>query len=312
MEVLAQISAPGPVPSLRKLRSEILADLDAVVLRCLAKDREQRWPDIAALASALAACAAAPETATVMAQRIAALGRDPNAGATTPGAALAVSGVATTRRTPGWLALSAVCTLAVVGGGLWWWQRDAHAPVTAPPSMAPSAADSAVEQHQNTALGNRGIDVDAADLGRPTPGGESSATTAIMGGLVNDAAGRQVRELDSGASRFATARRTGREAGARISIGMNGEAEAGAVPNGGASGAGALPVRTPTAERAVRTVAGESSASSTSRVASAPSVAPVRVAVPSGSAGVAPSGSAGVAPSPLDSTSTVDPLGERK
>ena len=115
MEVLAQISAPGPVPSLRKLRSEIPADLDAVVLRCLAKDREQRWPDIAALASALAACAAAPETATVMAQRIAALGRDPNAGATTPGAALAVSGVATTRRTPGWLALSAVCTLAVVG-----------------------------------------------------------------------------------------------------------------------------------------------------------------------------------------------------
>jgi serine/threonine-protein kinase len=48
-----------PVTPLRQLRPEIPADLEEVVLRCLAKDPRERYPDASALAEALAACAEA-------------------------------------------------------------------------------------------------------------------------------------------------------------------------------------------------------------------------------------------------------------
>jgi serine/threonine-protein kinase len=46
-------------PALRGLRPEVPADLEAVVLRCLAKEPEGRFPDAAAVDEALAGCACA-------------------------------------------------------------------------------------------------------------------------------------------------------------------------------------------------------------------------------------------------------------
>jgi serine/threonine-protein kinase len=43
-------------PSLRKLRDEIPADLEQVVLRCLEKNADDRFQDVNALAEALRAC----------------------------------------------------------------------------------------------------------------------------------------------------------------------------------------------------------------------------------------------------------------
>jgi len=48
-----------PVVPPSQLRPEIPADLEAVVLRCLAKKPDDRYPDARALAAALAACACA-------------------------------------------------------------------------------------------------------------------------------------------------------------------------------------------------------------------------------------------------------------
>jgi serine/threonine-protein kinase len=47
-----------PVAPLRDLRPDLPADLEAVVLRCLAKDPARRYPDADSLEKALAACAA--------------------------------------------------------------------------------------------------------------------------------------------------------------------------------------------------------------------------------------------------------------
>jgi serine/threonine-protein kinase len=57
-DVLAAVAAhlhEAPVPPSRA-RSGISAELDAVVLRCLAKSRDQRFPDAGSLERALAAC----------------------------------------------------------------------------------------------------------------------------------------------------------------------------------------------------------------------------------------------------------------
>ncbi|MGD0041618.1 MAG: serine/threonine-protein kinase, partial [Isosphaeraceae bacterium] len=51
--------ARDPVVPLSRHRPEIPADLEAVVLRCLAKKPDDRYPDARALAAALAACACA-------------------------------------------------------------------------------------------------------------------------------------------------------------------------------------------------------------------------------------------------------------
>jgi serine/threonine-protein kinase len=50
-----------PVVPPSQLRPEVPADLDQVVLRCLAKKPDDRYPEVKALAKALAACAAATE-----------------------------------------------------------------------------------------------------------------------------------------------------------------------------------------------------------------------------------------------------------
>ena len=51
--------ARDPVVPPSQLRPEIPADLEAVVMRCLAKKPDGRYPDAKALAAALAACACA-------------------------------------------------------------------------------------------------------------------------------------------------------------------------------------------------------------------------------------------------------------
>jgi eukaryotic-like serine/threonine-protein kinase len=48
--------AREPVQPIREIRPEVPADLQGVVLRCLEKDRERRFPDVLALDHALAGC----------------------------------------------------------------------------------------------------------------------------------------------------------------------------------------------------------------------------------------------------------------
>jgi len=55
--ILAHAQLAPPPPS--ELREDIPADLELVVLRCLAKDPEDRYQDVASLAAALDECEAA-------------------------------------------------------------------------------------------------------------------------------------------------------------------------------------------------------------------------------------------------------------
>src|SRR5206468_1479941 len=66
MEVLIA-HASDPVTPPRTHRPEIPADLEAVVLRCLEKAPEKRYPDAESLENALAACACASEWTQEMA-----------------------------------------------------------------------------------------------------------------------------------------------------------------------------------------------------------------------------------------------------
>jgi serine/threonine protein kinase len=59
MEVMVA-HARDPVPPPSQLRADIPADLEAVVLRCLAKNPQDRYPNTTSLARALDACADAP------------------------------------------------------------------------------------------------------------------------------------------------------------------------------------------------------------------------------------------------------------
>jgi serine/threonine-protein kinase len=57
-----------PVPPLTAARPDVPADVEAVVLRCLAKSATDRFPDVRALEEALAACACAGEWAEAQAR----------------------------------------------------------------------------------------------------------------------------------------------------------------------------------------------------------------------------------------------------
>jgi eukaryotic-like serine/threonine-protein kinase len=59
MEVMVA-HARDPVPPPSQFRADIPADLEAIVLRCLAKNPQDRYPNTASLARALDACADAP------------------------------------------------------------------------------------------------------------------------------------------------------------------------------------------------------------------------------------------------------------
>jgi hypothetical protein len=61
----AVLAVDGPPASLRTVRDDIPAGVDAVILRGLRQDRERRWPDVRSFAEALrtAALASVPATA---------------------------------------------------------------------------------------------------------------------------------------------------------------------------------------------------------------------------------------------------------
>jgi serine/threonine-protein kinase len=61
-DVSAKIIRDLPTP-VRQLRSDVPTELEAIILRCLEKDRDRRFPDVAELAQALAAVAARPAVA---------------------------------------------------------------------------------------------------------------------------------------------------------------------------------------------------------------------------------------------------------
>ncbi len=67
-EVCLKIATRSP-PPLRTLRADVPARLEAAVLRCLEKDREKRYPDVAAFAAALLPFG--PERSRVSLERIA-------------------------------------------------------------------------------------------------------------------------------------------------------------------------------------------------------------------------------------------------
>ncbi len=53
--------ARDPVEPLSKFRSDVPKDLEEIVLRCLAKERDARFPSMKALSKALAGCECASE-----------------------------------------------------------------------------------------------------------------------------------------------------------------------------------------------------------------------------------------------------------
>ncbi|WP_112238806.1 serine/threonine-protein kinase [Kribbella monticola] len=58
----AVLAVEGPPASLRTVRDDVPAEVDAVILRGLSQDREQRWPDVRSFAVALRAAALVPAT----------------------------------------------------------------------------------------------------------------------------------------------------------------------------------------------------------------------------------------------------------
>jgi serine/threonine-protein kinase len=60
MKLIAAHLYEVPEP-LSRHRPDVPADLEAVILRCLAKDRNDRFPDALSLHAALSSCAAAEQ-----------------------------------------------------------------------------------------------------------------------------------------------------------------------------------------------------------------------------------------------------------
>jgi eukaryotic-like serine/threonine-protein kinase len=68
VEVCLQHLTSAPVAPSERLGRAVPADLEAIVLRCLAKSTADRYPNAAELERALAACAAADEWSAARAQ----------------------------------------------------------------------------------------------------------------------------------------------------------------------------------------------------------------------------------------------------
>ena len=99
LSVLTAVLQRDPEPP-RSLRSEIPADLQRIVLRCMEKDREARYPSAAALCQELAACQARLSGSA--------------------------AGVGALLRQPVLLATSAVLMAAILTGGWWLWRWNAR------------------------------------------------------------------------------------------------------------------------------------------------------------------------------------------
>ncbi len=117
-EICVKIATQEP-PPLRSLRPDAPEGLEAVVNRCLEKDRNRRFGSIGELAQALAPFA--PESARPQAMRIARVssGTDPRLGSQSMASAkesLATSNVALGRTTQGGAGKTNMAVVGVVGG----------------------------------------------------------------------------------------------------------------------------------------------------------------------------------------------------
>ena len=137
----------GPVPQVRHARSEVPADLAAILARMLAKSPEDRFPTSAAVAAALAPFCSGTDLARFL--RAAALEprpHQPNARAAGAGAPTRLSGGRGVRRTRTMAAAVAALVLLLVGGALsaavkfWLLPPSSPKPTDMPQQTAPSAA----------------------------------------------------------------------------------------------------------------------------------------------------------------------------
>jgi serine/threonine-protein kinase len=141
-----------PPPSLRGLRQNMPEAIDAIVFRCLAKDRTQRYANVAELAEALAPLG--PPNATRSAERIARIlrasgalgssdsGQQPTVLATTGNVVTlkAAQDLRTARRRP-WAVWLSVPVLIAVATAFWVFRRPAPAiEHTAEPPALPAVA----------------------------------------------------------------------------------------------------------------------------------------------------------------------------
>jgi serine/threonine-protein kinase len=116
----------APAPSLRPHRQDVPRELEAVVQRCLEKDPEKRFPNVAELATALSDFA--PARARVSVKRIQRMIDDAGLGSTTPQDLAApesaqaserpAGGFARTWSMPRWLGLEALLLVLIALGSL--------------------------------------------------------------------------------------------------------------------------------------------------------------------------------------------------
>jgi serine/threonine protein kinase len=161
-ELAIAISTETPEP----LPPSVPAELAAVVMRCLEKNLDRRYRDVAALAAALAPlvrngkdlaaqvkAALVPETATdpVGIRKE----QTPATLTTLRGASGTVDADSALRPRSRWmLPLSIAAVLVLAGGGALWWsmQREAEAPAASPPPAPDAAIDAAIDAPVDAAI----------------------------------------------------------------------------------------------------------------------------------------------------------------
>jgi serine/threonine-protein kinase len=215
-DLLAQILQGNPAP-LATHRPDVPPAFEAIVRRCLQRDRNARAQDVSEIASALAPYA--PPRAKPVADRIAVLlgGEPPTlpVGATRSmlarpeappapapgeGATLVTVAPAVTTATPSrikgvlGIVLGAIVVGIALGSGAYLWSRRAQAPqpaarpdVTAP---APTAAASEVTRSRKGLPPARG--------GRPAPRNTAATDAPAAKGGVDDRSGAAIAEDDAG------------------------------------------------------------------------------------------------------------------
>ncbi len=168
VEVVAKITSATPVAPVRNLAPGVPAGLDAVIMRCLAKPRGDRWASVTELAHALAPFARAPGPAAR--------------------ALIAAPVVPSSRR--GRVAGAIVAALVIAGGAIAWTRGGpGGGPATAPPREATAGGAAAVDAGAPEASPDASIvstsATDVVDAGggsvplaRPSPG-QGTATPRL-------------------------------------------------------------------------------------------------------------------------------------
>jgi serine/threonine-protein kinase len=183
--------ANEPPPSLRTFRPDAPSGLDAVISRCLEKDRRRRYPNIGELAVALLPFA--PKRAKTMVERISgtvqSAGLSASAPAVTasppPGDTQASAGTlppfgrttqGTSRRTSAVLGIGGLVLIAIaVGGAFVFLSKKTPAPLDAPPATATQAAAAPLVSQSSITL----APPQAAVATLPAPPAASSASPPV-------------------------------------------------------------------------------------------------------------------------------------